>query len=163
MENSKPSTMGVRLKKLKDMPFSIITHMPFVMFRPFTKSHDGKEYAIMDYLYFYQDLVVSSPYSDGQYFDEMPPNDLLSFTAESFNKKVGLTVIKNTYYFNTALTSKKLYFQMAITQEIIDKYNKANKKNPIASGEYVHPETGLPMFFTDECEIVIPPPPPDAR
>lgn len=158
MTTEKPSSLGKSLKKLKDLPKSIITHMPFVMFRPMTIEKDGKTYAIMDFLYFYQDLMVTSPFENGQYFDEMPQNDTLSFDAISFKKKVGLRVIRNTYYFNTDLTDKKLLFRMYATEKVLKKYNDAHPKNPIGLDGYVEPTDGLPMFFTADCEIVIPPP-----
>ena len=149
--------MGKNLKKIKDLPKSIITHMPFVMFRPVTKERDGKEYMIMDYLYFYKNLVVSSPYQNQQYFDEMPANDSLSFEAEAFNKKVKTMVIRNTYYFNVDLETHKLGFRMHASQEVIAAYNQANPKNPIGKEGYIEPDSGLPMFFDEECIIVIPP------
>lgn len=154
-------TMGKPLKKIKDLPKSIITHMPFIMFRPHLKEHDGKEYMIMDYLYFYKNLIVTSPYQNGEYFDEMPVNNVLAFKAEAFDKKVKTRVIKNTYYFNVNFKTDTLGFKMDASEQTIQAYNKANPKNPLGGHEgYVHPVTGLPMFFTEECEIIIPPPPP---
>lgn len=159
-KQSKPTTIGIPLKHVRDLPASIITHMPFIMFRPFPVEHSGNQYAVMDYLYFYHDLVVTSPYSDGEYFDVMPAGNLLAFTAESFDKKVGMTVIRNTYYFNVNLCTENLKFQMSITEAVKDAYNNANPNNPIGGEGFVNPETGLPMFFTHECEIIIPPTPP---
>ena len=49
---------------------------------------------------------------------------------------------------------------MYITEAVMDAYNAANPDNPIGGGNFVNPETGLPMFFTHECEIIIPPTPP---
>ncbi len=161
MSTKNPQTMGTPLKKLKDLPKKIMTHMPFVIFRPKTKMHNGKEYRIMDYLYFYKNLVVTSQYQDGHYFDEMPPANLLKFEAPAFNKKIKRMVISNTYYFSADIKETQLFFQMETTPEVINQYNKANPKNPIAQQGFVDPETGLPMFFDDECEIVIPPPPKD--
>ncbi|MBO3700341.1 hypothetical protein [Roseivirga sp. E12] len=162
MTTNNPPTMGTPLKKLKDLPKKIMTHMPFVMFRPHIQMHNGKSYRIMDYLYFYKNLVVTSPYQDGQYFDEMPTDNLLKFEAVAFDKNIKRMVISNTYYFNTDITETQLFFQMQTTEEVIDQYNQANPNNPIAQQGYVDPETGIPMFFTDECEIVMPPPPPTA-
>lgn len=152
--------MGTPLKKVKDLPKSIMTHMPFVMFRPHLHEHNGKEYIIMDYLYFYKNLEVTSPYQDGEYFDEMPLNNLLAFNAECFDKSVKKMVIKNTYYFNANLKTDTLRFQMKASPQTIEAYNKANPNNPIGHEGYVDPETGLPMFFTDDCVIIIPPLPP---
>lgn len=159
MANNNPQTMGTPLKKLKDLPKSIITHKPFVIFRPSVKEHNGKTYRIMDYLYFYKNLVVTSPYQDGYYFDEMPAANLLKFEAPAFDKKIKRMVICNTYYFNVDIPESQLFFQMETTEAVINAYNEANPKNPIAQQGYVNPETGLPMFFTEECEIVMPPPP----
>ncbi len=160
MTTTNPPTMGTPLKKLKDLPKSIITHKPFIIFRPYPKSHNGKEYAVMDYLYFYKNLVVTSPYQNGQYFDEMPAENLLAFKAEAFSKKVKKMVISNTYYFNVELKTEMLGFQMETTAEIIQEYNAANPKNPLGQEGYVHPDTGLPVFFTEQCDIIIPPVPP---
>lgn len=160
MTPKNPQTMGTPLKKLKDLPKSIMTHKPFVIFRPSVKEHNGKTYAIMDYLYFYKNLIVTSPYENEQYFDEMPADDQLSFEAVAFDKKVKRVVICNTYYFNVDLKNNKLLFKMNTTEAVINAYNKANPKNPIAQQGYVDPVTGLPMYFTEECEVVIPPLPP---
>lgn len=160
MSSNKPRTIGTPLNKLKDLPKSIITHKPFVIFRPYLQKHEGQQYAIMDYLYFYKNLMVSSPYKNGQYFDEMPAGDQLSFEAVAFNKKVKRMVVSNTYYFNVNLQSSKLLFKMNAAEGVIEKYNKANPKNPIGHQGFINPDTGLPMFFTEDCEIVIPPPPP---
>lgn len=160
MTTKSPQIMGAPLKKLKDLPKSIITHKPFVIFRPHTTSHSGKEYAIMDYLYFYKNLEVTSPYQNGQYFDQMPADNILAFKAEAFNAKVKKMVICNTYYFNIELKTEMLGFQMETTEEVIQQYNAANPKNPIGQEGYIDPETGLPMFFTEKCDIIIPPVPP---
>ncbi|MFT7150124.1 MAG: hypothetical protein ACI82Q_001989 [Nonlabens sp.] len=161
MTSKNPQTMGTPLKKLKDLPKSIMTHKPFVIFRPHLHKHEGRSYRIMDYLYFYKNLVVTSQYQDGHYFDEMPAANLLKFEAPAFNKKVKRMVISNTYYFNAEIPESRLFFQMETSEEVINAYNKANPKNPIAQKGYVDPETGLPMFFTKECEVVMPPPPRD--
>lgn len=150
--------MGKRLKRLKDLPKSIITHKPFVIFRPHLQEHEGKQYMIMDYLYFYKNLVVNSAYPDGTYFDEIPKDNLLSFQAEAFDNRVKKMVISNTYYLNIELKADELRFQMEASKQVIQAYNKANPKNPIGKGEYVHSDTGLPMFFHEQCVIVIPPP-----
>ena len=154
------TTLGIPLKKVKDLPKTVMTHMPFIMFRPHLHQHNGQEYIMMDYLYFYKNLEVTSPYEDGQYFDEMPANNLLLFKAESFDKTIKKMVIRNTYYFKSDLKTQDLRFQMEASQETIKAYNNSNPKNPIAGGNFIDPETGLPMFFTTDCVIVIPPVPP---
>ncbi|OEK01998.1 hypothetical protein BFP97_10915 [Roseivirga sp. 4D4] len=160
MTTTNPPTMGTPLKKLKDLPKKIMTHMPFVIFRPHVHNHEGKTYRIMDYLYFYKNLVVTSPYEDGHYFDEMPPGNVLNFEATAFDKGIKRMVISYTYYFSTDIEENKLLFKMDTTEQVINEYNQANPKNPIAQQGYVNPITGIPMYFTEECEVVMPPPPP---
>ncbi|OEK06296.1 hypothetical protein [Roseivirga misakiensis] len=152
--------IGTPLKKVKDLPKSIITHMPFIMFRPFLKAHNGNEYITMDFLYFYKNLRVTSPFVDGQYFDELPEGNVLKFNAETFDKSIKNMVVKNTYYFKKDLKSNTLFFRMLASQETINAYNKANPKNPIGGGDFIDRDTGLPSFFTNDCEIGIPPVPP---
>ncbi len=153
--------MGTPLKKLKDLPKKIMTHMPFVIFRPSTKKHNGEEYRIMDFLYFYKNLVVTSQFQNEYFFDEMPADNILKFEAPAFDKQIKRMVISNTYYFNVKIPESQLLFKMEATLEVIKAYNKANPKNPIAHKGFVNPKTDLPMFFDDECDIVIPPPPKD--
>lgn len=152
--------LGIPLKKVKDLPKSIMTHMPFIMFRPYLTEHNGNEYITMDFLYFYKNLEVTSSFNDGQYFDEMPPDNVLAFKAEAFDKGVNKMVVRNTYYFKSSLKTDRLLFRMVATEETINAYNQANPTNPIGGGSFIDNETGLPMFFTTDCEIVIPPVPP---
>lgn len=151
------------VKKIKQLPGDMITHMPFIIFKPMEVQIGGKNYTPMVFLYFSRNLQIAPDYPDGYAFDSMPTDNQLSFSA-TFDKSVKYTVLKNTYYFATDLAKDRLAFIMKMSQDTVNKYNAANPTNPInghfpTEGEdssTIHPV----QFINAECDVIIPPFPP---
>lgn len=151
------------VKKIKQLPGEIITHMPFIIFKPMEVIINGNKYVPMVFLYFSRNLDILATYPDNTTFDSMPEDNVLSFSA-SFNKGTKYTVLKNTYYFAPDLATNKLGFMMSMTENTVNEYNKANPTNPIHGGfsedgtENKHAKTV--QFINAECDVIIPPFPP---
>lgn len=151
------------VKKIKQLPGELITHMPFVIFKPMEVEINGKKYMPMVFLYFSRNLEIQAAYPDNTAFDSMPNDNTLSFEA-SFNKSTKYTVLKNTYYFALGLATSKLGFKMNMSEETVNEYNQANSQNPIHGGfseettENKHAKTV--QFINAECDVIIPPFPP---
>ena len=151
--------MGYEMETFKDLPKDVITHMPFIIFAPNRPVIGGEVYVPMHFLYIFKNLNVFSQdgYENGHVFDEMPPNSTLTFKS-NFKEEVGYSVIRTTYYFNVKLGRETLKFKMNISESDKVKYNLANRDNrlPLANGVSM---AFTPEFFTEECDVNIPPPP----
>ncbi len=148
------------VRKIKQLPKDMITHMPFIIFKPMEVTIGGNKYVPMVFLYFSRNLSVVPDYPDGHTFDSMPTNNQLSFSA-TFDKSTKYTVLMNTYYFAPDLATNKLGFIMSMSQETVSEYNAANPNNPINGGFSSEAETIHPVqFINAECDVIIPPFPP---
>ncbi|WP_323757522.1 hypothetical protein [Roseivirga sp.] len=150
--------MGYEMETFRDLPKDVITHMPFIIFAPKRPVIAGEVYVPMHFLYIFKNLDVFSEegYKNGHVFDQMPPNSTLSFKS-NFKEDVGYSVIRATYYFNVNLGRETLKFKMNISESDKIKYNLANRDNRLALTGNSSLEF-MPEFFTEECDVNIPPP-----